>query len=151
VSEFPEKSAGEVQPRPLVPRFQEAFQDLRRDNLGMLDGIYARDLLFEDPLHRIEGLPALKTYFARLYDGVETIRFEFGDVLEGPGQAMLTWTMHMRHRRLRAGESLALPGASHIRFSDRVHYHRDYFDVGALLYERLPVLGSLVRAVRARV
>jgi hypothetical protein len=151
VSEIPGKSAGEPLTRPIVPRFQGLFQDLRRDNLGLLDGIYDQNLLFEDPLHRIEGLPALKAYFTRLYDGVEAIRFEFGDVLEGPGQAMLTWTMHMRHRRFRAGESLALPGASHIRFSDRVHYHRDYFDVGALVYERLPVLGSLIRAVRARV
>jgi hypothetical protein len=140
-----------AQPSPLIARFQGVYQDLRRDTLGLLDGVYAENVLFEDPLHRIEGLPALKAYFARLYEGVDTIGFEFGEVLEGPGQAMLTWTMHMKHRRLRAGEALALPGATHIRFGDRVHYHRDYFDAGALLYERLPLLGGIVRAVRARV
>jgi hypothetical protein len=143
--------AGGPQLPPLVARFQRIYQDLRRDTLSLLDEVYAADVLFEDPLHRIEGLPALKAYFARLYEGVDTIGFEFGEVMEGPGQAMLTWTMHMKHRRLRAGESLALPGATHIRFGNRVHYHRDYFDAGALLYERLPLLGGIVRAVRARV
>jgi hypothetical protein len=138
-------------PAQQVARFQELFQALRHDNLGLLDEVYAESVVFQDPLHRVEGLAELKRYFARMYQGVESIGFEFGEVLEAPGQAMLTWTMHMTHRRLRAGEKLALPGASHIRFGERVHYHRDYFDAGALLYERLPILGGVVRAIRARV
>jgi ketosteroid isomerase-like protein len=138
-------------PTQLVPRFQAMFQSLRADTLDMLDDIYAPDIVFEDPLHRVAGLDALKSYFGRLYQGVESIGFEFEDVLDSGDQAMLTWTMHMRHRRLRPGEILALPGASHIRFGARVHYHRDYFDAGALLYERLPLLGGVVRAIRSRV
>lgn len=143
------KPAGAA-PAPLVVRFQDVFRELRHDNPGLLDGVYADNVIFEDPLHRVEGLAALKTYLQRMYAGVEAIDFQFGDVLEAQGQAMLTWTMCMTHRRLRAGEQLVLPGASHIRFGTRVHYHRDYFDAGALLYERLPVLGGIVRAIRAR-
>jgi hypothetical protein len=57
----------------------------------------------------------------------------------------------MRHARLRPGELLSLPGASVIKFEERIHYHRDYFDVGAMLYERLPVVGGLIRSIKARV
>jgi limonene-1,2-epoxide hydrolase len=135
----------------LLQRFQRVFRELRHDRLGLLDEVYAPGIVFEDPLHRIEGLAALKDYFERMYAGVESIDFEFGEILEAPSQAMLTWTMRMTHRRLRPGEELALPGASHVRFDDRVHYHRDYFDAGAMLYERLPLLGGVVRAVRRRV
>lgn len=135
----------------LLKRFQQVFRELRHDRLALLDEVYSPGIVFEDPLHRIEGLAALKDYFERMYVGVESIDFEFGEVLEAPSQAMLTWTMRMTHRRLRPGEELALPGASHIRFADRVLYHRDYFDAGAMLYERLPVLGGVVRAIRRRV
>ena len=134
-----------------VGRLQALFQELRADNLALLDGVYAADVTFEDPLHRVEGLAALKAYFGRLYAAVESIRFDFETVVAGPDEAMLTWTMHMRHARLRSGQELALPGATHIRFAERVHYHRDYFDAGALLYERLPVLGTVIRAIRRRV
>ena len=144
------RHAGQA-PAELLVRFQEVFQELRHDRLALLDEVYASDIVFEDPLHRVAGLAQLKAYFERMYEGVESIGFEFGDVIEAPGQAMLTWTMRMTHRRLRAGEELALPGATHIRFGEKVHYHRDYFDAGALLYERLPVLGGIVRAIRARV
>lgn len=144
------RSGGVATPR-LVARFQQTFQALRRDNLSRLAEVYADEVIFEDPLHRVEGLAALTRYFERMYAGVDAIGFEFGEVLEAPGRAMFTWTMHMTHRRLRPGEPLALPGASHIRFGERVHYHRDYFDAGALLYERLPLLGGVVRAIRRRV
>lgn len=134
-----------------LAHFRQGFRELRHDTLDRLEDLYAAEVVFEDPLHRIVGRAALRDYFARLYAGVEAIDFDFGDCLAGPGQAMLTWTMHLRHRRLRPGETLSLPGATHLRFTDKAHYHRDYFDAGALLYERLPLLGGVVRAIRRRV
>lgn len=136
---------------PLLDRFLEVYQQLRLETLPLLDEVYAADVVFEDPLHRVAGLAELRRYFARMYEGVEDIRFDFGSVLQSGDEAMLTWTMHLRHRRLRPGEALALPGATHLRWTDKVHYHRDYFDAGALLYERLPLLGGVVRAIRRRV
>ena len=133
-----------------VQRFQDVFNRLNADNLILLDQIYAEEVVFEDPLHRVEGLPALREYFAKMYAGVAEISFDWETTLESDGMAMLTWTMHMRHQRLKPRETLALPGASLLQFGEQIHYHRDYFDLGALIYERLPVLGSLVRAVRAR-
>lgn len=143
--------AGAEAAEAFLARFRQGFRELRHDSLHRLDELYAEDVVFEDPLHRISGRTALREYFARMYAGVEEIDFDFGDCLVGPGQAMLTWTMHLRHRRLRPGEALALPGATHLRFAAQAYYHRDYFDAGALLYERLPLLGGVVRAVRRRV
>ena len=43
-------------------------------------------------------------------------------------------------------------GGSHLRFeeSGRVSFHVDSWDVGAAVYEGVPVLGALVRAVRRK-
>ena len=44
-----------------------------------------------------------------------------------------------------------LDGASHLRLADnRIAYQRDYYDLGAMLYEHIPLLGGAVRAVKAR-
>lgn len=135
----------------VVARLQGLYQQLRADNIALLDDVYAADVIFQDPLHRVEGLADLKAYLGRLYAAVQSIRFDFETVVATPNQAMLTWTMHMQHPRLQGGTELALPGATHVRFAERVNYHRDYFDAGALLYEQLPVLGSVIRAIRRRV
>lgn len=121
-----------------------------------LDQIYHPDVVFEDPMHQINGLPALQRYFSGLVEGLEECRFEFSDVLEKPAsdeqqaQAVLLWVMHYRHHKLRGGKLLSLAGSSHLRFSDRIVYHRDYFDAGAMLYEHVPVLGSAIRLLKKR-
>ncbi len=134
-----------------VARFKDTFNRLGSGSLWLLEDLYADDLFFEDPLHRIHGLPALRTYLARLYAGVIHCAFTFEHEVVAADQAMLTWTMHLAHASVGRGNPVHLPGASHIRFTDKVHYHRDYFDVGALLYERVPLLGAVIRAVKARV
>jgi hypothetical protein len=136
---------------PLLQRFLQVYQELDRDRLHLLDEVYAPDIDFTDPLHHVEGREALHRYFERMYANVTAVRFDFERVLTGNGEAMLTWVMHLQHPRLSPAEPLALPGATHLRFGDKVQYHRDYFDAGALLYERLPVLGGVVRAIRRRV
>ncbi|NGP54242.1 nuclear transport factor 2 family protein [Thioalkalivibrio sp. XN8] len=135
----------------MLERFLQVYQALDRDHLHLLDEVYAEDVAFTDPLHHVEGLPALHEYFARMYANVTAVRFDFERILAGDGEAMLTWTMHLQHPRLSPAEPLALPGATHLRFDAKVRYHRDYFDAGALLYERLPLLGGVVRAIRRRV
>ncbi len=133
-----------------VARFKDTFTRLRSDSLWLLDDLYADDLQFEDPLHRIEGLRDVRAYFTRLYAGVIHCAFTFEDEVVAADQAMLTWTMHLVHARLGRGTPVELPGASHIRYGNKVRYHRDYFDVGGLLYERVPLLGAVIRAVKAR-
>jgi limonene-1,2-epoxide hydrolase len=135
----------------LVSRFQQTFNTLNKTNISIIKDLYAEEVLFVDPLHEVRGLRALETYFAGLYAGTILSEFDFQRVLEGPEEAMLTWTMRIRHRSLRPNETATVAGASHIRWNDRVTYHRDYFDAGALLYERIPVLGAVVRHIKARV
>ena len=134
----------------IVDRFRAVYQELDRNNLHLLAEVYAPDVVFIDPVHRVEGLPALTEYFRRMYDGVAEIEFRFEDVISEEERAFLTWEMNLRHRRFKPGETLTLPGATAVRFGERVHFHRDYFDLGAMIYERIPVLGGAVRAIKAR-
>lgn len=140
---------------PLLNRVQTLYERFDPALVDALDQIYSDDVVFEDPLHRVEGLSALRRYFAGLVEGLDECRFEFADVLtesssEQGGQAVLFWTMHYRHRKLRGGALLSLAGSSHLKFTDRVTYHRDYFDAGAMLYEHIPVLGFVIGKLKAR-
>ncbi len=133
-----------------VDLFKSTFNRLNRGNMALLDALYARDVVFTDPFHHIEGLAGLRAYFARQYEGVIRCSFTFEDQVVQGRTAMLTWTMHLEHARISTGETIHLPGASHIRFADKVTYHRDYFDAGEFIYERLPVVGALIRAIKGR-
>lgn len=137
--------------RPL-DHFKTLFKQLNKDRLHLLEQIYTPDVQFRDPVHVLEGLPALRDYYGRLYEGVLSCQFEFdAEVIEGQ-QGMLVWLMRFQHARFRSGEVLELRGVSHLRFLDdgRISHHRDYFDMGEFIYERVPVLGGIVRAIKNR-
>lgn len=119
-----------------------------------LYNVYTEDVTFQDPLHRIEGLMELESYFAALYAQVTTCRFHFHHRQRLNDTAFVTWTMYLVHPSLARGGEVTVEGCSQLVFagdgSGRVRRHRDYFDVGELLYERLPLLGSVVKWIKQR-
>ncbi|TRO13212.1 nuclear transport factor 2 family protein [Ectopseudomonas mendocina] len=131
--------------------FAEHFAALNKDNLDRLGELYSDDVLFRDPLHEVHGLNEMRRYFAELYANVEALRFEFhGFDQVADGEGYLRWTMYYRHPRLRGGAEITVEGCSHLLWRERVYRHRDYFDAGALLYEHLPVLGSVIAWLKRR-
>ncbi|MBD1401827.1 nuclear transport factor 2 family protein [Pelobacter sp. M08fum] len=137
---------------PALEQFFNTYQRLNRDNLDLLGGIYSDDIRFSDPAHSLKGLPALRDYFAELYANVEQIRFDFSAPRISNDQVFVQWVMRLRHPRLNRGGEIEVPGISCLHFAENglVDDHRDYFDLGLLLYEQLPLLGPLVRAVKRR-
>ncbi len=137
-----------------LERFLNHFKELDRDSINVVGLMYAEDVSFQDPLHEIQGLPHLKKYFTRLYKHTESCRFEWDSRLMLGNEAMIAWRMQLKHRFLNGGKAFSVPGATLLRFQaqgDLVIYQRDYFDVGAMLYERMPVLGTLIRTVKSQV
>lgn len=112
--------------------------------------IYADHAVFEDPIHRCEGLTDLLHYANAVYGGVEACHFEQHAVWIQGDTAFTTWTLTLRHPSLNGGKTFSLPGLSHLQGHERIHYHRDYYDLGAMLYEKVPVLGPVNRWLKRR-
>ncbi|MGM0694684.1 MAG: nuclear transport factor 2 family protein [Pseudomonadota bacterium] len=132
---------------PDLETFCAFFNKLDKTCTNRLSEVYTEDVDFIDPLHHIKGRDALEGYFRTLYDNVTSCHFTFHERLQQQETAFVTWTMHLVHPRLDGGRRVDVEGCSHLAFADdgRVARHRDYFDAGAMLYERLPVMGSAIR------
>ncbi len=135
----------------LLDRFKQAFAEWDADSIARINDLYTEDVLFEDPFHTIRGRAALCNYFTHMYDGVIRCAFTFDREVTQGDTAALTWNMDLQHRRLRGGRPIQVVGASLLRFDDKVRSHRDFFDAGAMLYEWVPVIGTVVRSIKARI
>lgn len=131
---------------------RSTFNGLRGDTLHILEDFYDEAVVFEDPLGRIEGLPALTQYYGRLYQNVSHIRFDFSNELIDGDQHLGVWTMHLQAAGLNKGREIQLEGCSLIRFgpAGKVVYHRDYFDLGAFVYEQIPLLKHILPIIKNR-
>ncbi len=105
---------------------------------------------FEDPAHRLEGNDALLEYFVNLFENVEQCEFHIHHQHQSGDTGFIVWTMLLRHPKLNRAKQVQVEGVSQIVFKDdKVCYHRDYFDLGAMLYEQIPVLGVVVKKIKA--
>lgn len=132
-----------------LERFRNLFNSLDARNLNKLSSVYSEDVQFQDPLSSVSGLDPLTHYFAGAYANVLSCNFEFGEAVINREHVAITWIMRLRHKRIRRGREILVHGMSRlIIHNGKVTYHRDYFDVGQLLYEHLPVIGRFIHWLR---
>lgn len=132
-----------------LARLITCFQTIAPDTLPELAGIYTDDVYFKDPFNEVRGLAAVTRIFAHMFEQVDAPRFVItGSVLQGD-QAFVTWDFRFRMKRF-ARDEQCIRGASQLKFAadGRASFHRDYWDAAEELYEKLPVLGALMRALK---
>lgn len=131
-----------------LDRLIAAFESLAPDSVDALAGLYAEDATFRDPFNDVRGRASVARIFGHMFEQVGSPRFEVHSAMCDGADAWLDWTMHFTMR----GQVLRIEGATRLRFDDagRVAEHRDYWDAAQELYEKLPLLGALMRTLRRR-
>jgi len=57
------KTAVQIKPMDILESFKQLYSQFDCDTANNLDDIYTADIVFTDPIHRIEGLEQVKRYF----------------------------------------------------------------------------------------
>ena len=125
------------------------FEKIDTDSVGQLAQVYSEDVFFKDPFNEVRGLPEVVQIFSHMFEQVDNPRFVVTNhVLQGD-QAFLTWDFLFRMKRFSTAEQ-CIRGATHLRFGPdgKAHFHRDYWDAAEELYEKLPLLGALMRGLK---
>jgi len=135
----------------LLNKLRSLYLHFDHQTLSGLQDLYAEDIQFRDPFHAINGLPGLSVYFESMMQDLIECRFEFHHSVELASEAVLFWSMHYRHKKIAGEKLLKLSGSSHLKFNDKIYFHRDYFDAGSMLYEHLPVIGGIIRWIKRRI
>ena len=136
-----------------IARICRYFEQYQHADLDKLSDIYHHDVVFIDPVTRIDGVDALAAYFRSGRKGLLSCRFEFRQIQRFDDRAVLEWDMLMSHRKLNAGQTITVSGVSVLKLEEdtgQIIFHRDYFDLGEMLYENLPVLGWVIRAIKKK-
>ena len=132
----------------IVEQFNAMYQTLDKDNMHLLREVYSEDIVFVDALHDIRGIDALEQYFAGMYQNLLYCRFDIHDVQSSDSSAYLSWKMDYAHPKLGGKKNISVDGVTHLKFDDKVTFHRDYADMGQMLYENIPLLGSAIRYIK---
>ncbi len=125
------------------------FESISQENIGDIKQIYTEDVFFKDPFNEVNGIQHVIAIFDHMFHQLDRPRFVVTTHVSQSDQAFLTWDFLFKMKRFNRNEQ-CIRGASHIRFAadGRVCYHRDYWDVAEELYEKLPLIGSVMRGLK---
>lgn len=116
-------------------------------NLEQITRIYTQDIEYRNPLHNVFGILAIKRYLRRMLAESSPVIFQLVDEQGGDNWASFTWLVSFHRVALMRDKVITLRGTTQIRFTDRVFYHEDFYDPGALIYQYIPLLGWAVRVI----
>lgn len=131
---------------PALRKLIDWYETLGVESLSGLPDYYCEDCYFKDPFNETRSRTDIHGIFSEMFEKLESPRFVFDDIISDGLKAFVTWRFEFGWR----GRRMTIQGGSHLRFSvdGRVEYHRDYWDVAEELYEKLPVLGWILRRIR---
>ncbi|NIC40420.1 nuclear transport factor 2 family protein [Aquabacterium sp. A08] len=135
-----------------LDRLVQAFEGLSPDNLPALVALYTADARFKDPFNEVQGQAAIEAIFRHMFTALHEPRFVVTERVQQGSQVFLTWDFCFRFRRFDTVTPQTVRGASHLVFNEqgRVTLHRDYWDAAEELYEKLPLVGGLMRWLKRR-
>ena len=128
------------------------FENLSPASVAQLPQFYAADARFKDPFNEVQGLAAMTGIFMHMYEALEAPHFVIIHSLVDANQAFLTWDFKFKFKRFDTHTLQTVRGGTHLQFNEQglITLHRDYWDAAEELYEKMPLVGGLMRWLKAR-
>ena len=135
-----------------LDRIVHGFETLTPESVETLGTLYAAQARFKDPFNDVVGLPEIQRIFRHMFVTLESPRFVVtGHMVQG-NECFIRWEFRFGFRRFKRGQEQCIVGCSHLVLDEagRIAVHRDYWDAAEELYEKLPLVGALMRWLKRR-
>ena len=126
----------------------EWYENLNEGCLDEINYFYDDKVFFKDPFNEIDGIENLNKFFVHMFKNLDNPRFVFIDIFENNESVFLTWNFFVKIK----GNELQINGVSHLKCnkSDKIVYHRDYWDVGEEVLLKIPFIKLLYGLFRKK-
>ena len=124
------------------------FERFSPGDLATLDAWYCEEASFKDPFNEVRGIDAIRSVYAHMFETLEQPRFTVTGTTGDERSCWLAW--HFRFGP--SGKEYLVRGATHVTWAGdgRIQAHRDYWDPAEEIYEKVPLLGTLMRFIKGR-
>lgn len=124
------------------------LQSITAESVIALDQHVSAKVHFKDPFNDVHGIDSMRAVFIDMFENISDISFDIHDQMSEGNTTIITWTMS----GILMKKPWSVDGASRLTFDDGgfLTEHLDYWDAAAGLYEKLPFIGWLPRALRRK-
>lgn len=124
------------------------YQSLSPASLHQVAELYSPDARFKDPFNEVQGTEAIEAIFKHMFEATQSPRFVIDECTQQGRVAFARWNFYFTLR----SRDFCIHGVSRLQLTEdgRVQDHRDYWDTGEELFQKLPYVGGLFRLMGRR-
>lgn len=133
-------------------QYAHFFESLTKESpLESYELFFNEKSTFEDPFQKVEGLDSIYKVFQHMYATLYEPMFRVTEVVENNAVAYIKWDFHFKLSQ--NDEAQSFEGLSRAEFSEdgKIISHIDYWDAAYNVYEKIPLLGSVLRLIKRKI
>jgi limonene-1,2-epoxide hydrolase len=113
--------------------------------------IYADDVYFKDPFNETKGVDAVYEIFQEMYQKLDHPRFEIIEAIADDTVCYVKWRFIFAFKD--ESNEVSFEGVSRLEINEegKVISHIDYWDAAENVYEKIPLLGSVLRFIKRKI
>ena len=129
--------------------YAKFLENLTVKDIPKLNQFVTEDILFIDPFHQVRGFKNMSHIFTNLFEKVANITFKVGSHATNGTIVYFEWTL----TGVLSKEPWIVEGVTKLTFNEKnlITEHTEYWDTASQLYEKLPIIGGLMRYFRRRI
>ena len=123
------------------------FEALTEESVSRLPEYYIEDAYFKDPFNEVHGVKHIQRIFTHMYTALDKPRFIITSKIVEDNTCFLVWDFKFYMKKYNKTTEQTIRGGSHLILNTegKIISHRDYWDAAEELYEKLPLVGALMR------
>lgn len=142
-----------MQTKAILDKYARFFETLNQNvPIDEYRRFFSSKTYFEDPFHKIQGDEKIYQIFQSMYRQLHEPWFEVIEAITCENSAAyFQWKLHYKLTQNSSEDSFV--GVSRVEFDTdgMVVSHVDYWDASSNVYEKIPLLGSIMRLIKRRI
>jgi len=136
-----------------LERYLATMQDPKATIDDMM-AFFTENSRFRDPFNDIRGTAKIRRMFEKTHEDLDDIRIEVTDRASGQDGHYIRWVFRaMPKGFLKRQGPFVIEGMTELHFDGdgKVEAHLDYWDPTPDVWQRIPILGTLVKTIRRQI
>ena len=130
-----------------IDKFVSWYETLTKESLPQINEYYHDEMFFKDPFNELNSCRQVEVVFEEMFQNLVNPRFVIIDRIHQDNQLFLTWDFLF----IIKNKEYCIHGSSHLKIEgDKVKYHRDYWDVGEEMLEKIPIIGFFYKQLKSK-
>ena len=133
----------------IVTQFYETLD--ANVSIEAFGAVYDEAVVFKDPFNEVRGISAVYDIFSHMYDTLENPRFIIKEYIAQDNVAYVKWDFIFTFKGRKEEQRFEGVTRLQINTEGKVISHIDFWDAAEHMYEKMPLLGSVLRFIKRKI